>query len=132
MTEDEAVVVRTFLEALGNREFEVAAQQWHPEGEWRPQAAAAVERGVYHGPDGLRRYVSDMQQVMERVDVEVTEVRRVGDKLVALGTVHAHGLGSGAQVDEELGIVFAIQDGLIRSGVSYRDHAAALAAAAAG
>jgi ketosteroid isomerase-like protein len=130
--EDSARVVADYFDALGRRDIDAAAECWHDDGEWRPQAAGMVEGGAYRGPDGIRQYVADMRQVMESVTVDVEEVRQIGALTVALGRVQATGLGSGAQIDEDLGVVFEVDSGRIRSGVSFRDREAALAAASGG
>ena len=126
-----AQVVAAYFAALARDDVDAAADQWHDNSEWRPQAAGLVEGGAYRGPDGIRQYVADMRQVMESVSVEIDDVRRIGALTVALGRVHATGLGSGAQIAEDLGVVFEVDAGRIRSGVSFRDQEAALAAASA-
>jgi ketosteroid isomerase-like protein len=129
VSSDAIAVVREFLEALGRVDVDAAAKQFHEDGEWYPEAAGLVEGGGYRGPDGIRQYVADMRQVMESVAVEIQDVRNLGTRTVAVGNVRATGLGSGVQVEEELGIVFEVESGRIRSGRSFRNREAALAAA---
>jgi hypothetical protein len=44
---------------------ELVDEHAHPEIEWMPLIAAGVE-GVYHGRDGVRRFVEDLNDLIRR------------------------------------------------------------------
>ena len=73
--------------------------------------------------------MEDLDQVFTGRDVQCTEFRDLGDRLVALGQVHGRGKESGADMDSQIGFVVDFRDGLIVRLSDYFDHESALAAA---
>jgi ketosteroid isomerase-like protein len=111
------------------RAVEAAVARWQPDCKWRPDAAALVEDASFSGHDGLRQYFSMLREVMQSVEIDLDEVRLIGEVAVAVGRVRARGRGSGATIEEEHGVVYEFREGLIARAVSYRDREKALEAA---
>jgi ketosteroid isomerase-like protein len=111
------------------RAVEAVVARWHEDCEWRPDAAALFEGTSFRGRDGIRRYIAMITEVMESVEIDLHEVRENGGKVVALGRLRAQGRGSGATIEEDLGVVHEVREGLIARGVLYRDKQKALEAA---
>jgi ketosteroid isomerase-like protein len=121
--------VRRYFEALRRRDFDAAVAEWQPECEWLPETPGLIEAASYRGHDGLRGYFAMMMDLFESVRINLSELREIGDRVVALGDLRVHSRGSGLELDEQLGIVFEMRGGKIARARSYRDRAQALAAA---
>jgi hypothetical protein len=76
------------------RAVEAALAGWDEDCEWRPDAATLVEGTSFRGHDGLRSYFSMISEVMQSVDIDLDEVRVIGETAVALGRVRARGRGN--------------------------------------
>ena len=98
---------------------------------WRPATMANVEGDDFHGREGFARFVEQWRETWETWDVEVEEIRDLGDRMVVLGHVSARGRGSGVELDSPVAYVFEFRDGLLARGSSYFNHDEALASAAA-
>jgi ketosteroid isomerase-like protein len=61
--------------------------------------------------------------------IEVSEIRELGDTVVALGRVRARGQASGIDFDRPIAYVFEFEGGLVRQTRSYLDIERALEAA---
>ena len=70
-----------------------------------------------------------MTELFESIWINLSELREVGDRVVALGDLRVQSRGSGIELDEQLGVVFDMRGGKIARAKSYRDRARALAAA---
>jgi ketosteroid isomerase-like protein len=57
------------------------------------------------------------------------ELMEGSDSILAVGTLHGRGRGSGVDVEVDLAFVARLRDGLIRSFRTYTDRADALEAA---
>ena len=55
--------------------------------------------GSYHGHDGIRRWYETMLDFLPDFNIEVSEVRDVGDLTVATVRTRGHGAGSDIPVD---------------------------------
>jgi ketosteroid isomerase-like protein len=137
MSEDTVNVVRAYYEALarlgrpGTQELDRAALEqataaWHEDGEWLPQAAGLVEGASFHGHEELRQYFTMLAEVMESVEIALDQIRPTPHGAVAVGRLRAKGRGSGAEIEEDHGVVYEIRDGLITRARSYRDRERAL------
>ena len=100
----------------------------HPEIEWFSEMTRRMEgaEAVYRGTDGMRRYWADWHAVWD-VALDISDFRDLGDTVVALGRIQAHGGASGVDLDGPIAFVFEFDGPLVRKARSYLDHDAALA-----
>jgi hypothetical protein len=58
-----------------------------PEVEFHASLAVISEGGAYHGHEGVRQYVRDLDEAFEKFDIAVDSVLTVGEVRVAIGAV---------------------------------------------
>jgi ketosteroid isomerase-like protein len=109
---------------------ELIRDTMHPDCEWVPRVTA-VEGRTYRGHEGMLEFVEDFLASFS-VRYRVDELRAVGDRAVLfLGAMELRGRESGADVRQEVGVVYEFEDGLMRRGEVFDSRAEALAAAEA-
>jgi hypothetical protein len=86
-------------------------------------------QGHYIGLDGVRAFVSDFTEHFESVHVDCPDVRDLGDRVLALGTIHATGKGSGVEAEFTLAVLARYKDGLVTDYIDFGDREQALEAA---
>ena len=120
------LIERDEQQALG----ELVEEHAHPEVEWMPLIAAAVEGG-YHGRDGARRFFEDLLSSFE-VRYHELEFRQLDDDVVlVLCRMGLRGRESGVETSTRAGTVYEFENGLIRRGRVYDDQPEAVSAAQA-
>jgi ketosteroid isomerase-like protein len=101
-----------------------------PSCKWHPFLSARVEgKAGYRGHDGIRAWLHDLDTMFSEIHAEASEVRDLGDRLVAFGTIKVRGRESGAEISSRAGWLFEMHDGRMRRGWSYPSREEALAAA---
>jgi hypothetical protein len=68
-------------------------ETFHPDAILKLQNADL--EGEYSGHDGLRRFVAEFAEVFEMFNLDYTDVRDLGDRVLGLGTVRSIGKGAG-------------------------------------
>jgi ketosteroid isomerase-like protein len=76
----------------------------------------------------MRRFWEEWHSVWD-LAIDVSEIRDLGDTVLALGRIRARGKTSGVDLDEAVGYVFEFDEGLIRKSRAYLDPSEALEAA---
>ena len=85
---------------------------------------------VYHGHDGVERYVQVVEEVWADFRVVPAEFIDAGEQVVTGVTVQGKGTGSGVEVKMDLFNIWTIRDSkVVRIVGGYRDRAQALEAA---
>jgi ketosteroid isomerase-like protein len=96
-----------------------------PEVRFEPQQAAL--QGTYEGLDGARAWLADLAEHYGDGHTEYVDVRDVGDRVLALGSLRVTGTGSGIEIDVPVAVVARFRDGLITHFKDYGDRDQALA-----
>lgn len=105
---------------------------FHPDCVWIPVIVGSLEGTTYRGRDGFRRWYAERDDALEDATVDVTHCAAAGDDVVVvLGRSKARGRASGAELDEEVGIVLKFRDGRIERDQAFASHAETMAAAEA-
>jgi ketosteroid isomerase-like protein len=86
-----------------------------------------VEPTAYHGAEGLAAYFRD-SDIWHVLNLEVHEYRDHGDEVLVIGTFHARGGGSGAEIHAPYYSVFFIDGGKLARVLSFRTEDEALQA----
>ena len=122
MTRTNTEIVQGTLAAWDRDDLDAWLACSHPDVEWYSEVAARVEGsdGMYRGHDGLRRYWHEWRAIWD-VQIEMSEFREYGEKVLAIGRVRARGEGSGVGLEGPLALLVELQDGLIRSARAYFD-----------
>jgi SnoaL-like domain len=108
--------------------YELIEGRVHPEAEWVPLIAEAME-GDYHGPEGVRRFFGDLLDAFE-VSYDERDLRSLGEGVVlVLCRMTLRGRESRAEVVSRVGTVYEFEGEQLRHGRVYDDQAAAEAAA---
>jgi hypothetical protein len=68
------------------------------------------EATVYRGYGGIRDFFRETGDVLDRVYVEYSEIRDLGDQVVAVGTIRTRGKASGVETDSPIGTVIDFRD----------------------
>ena|SRR2546421_3688853 len=93
-------------------------------------AARSAVEGAYRGHEGLRRFVADNQENFEKFEPNYPEVHDLGDRVLAIGTIHVRGRGSGVETDiPAAGIATFNEDGRLVRWEDFRERHLALEAA---
>jgi ketosteroid isomerase-like protein len=74
-------------------------------------AALSGAGGAYHGHDGLWQYVRDLSDVWSEYEVEVHELRDLGDHVLMKGRLRGKGRSSGLDVDAEMAWLHTFREG---------------------
>jgi uncharacterized protein len=89
---------------------------------------AFPESNVYHGLEGMRRFLAMFEEVWQDYVIEPEEVVDFGDRYVLVARHRGHGRGSGAGVDRRVGLVGTLRGGMVVRFVFYGSPAQALEA----
>jgi ketosteroid isomerase-like protein len=92
-------------------------------------AARSAVEGTFHGHEGIRRFCSDNAESFEvfRLGTSV-ELRDLGDRVLAIGTIHIRGRGSGVETEIPVAGVATFDGGRLSRWEDFRDRALALEA----
>ena len=90
---------------------EVDAGLWDDEAVWSPALEALTEgRRNYRGVAGLHQYYEDLAEFAEGAHVEWTDLRDLGDQVLAVGRLSMR-FTSGVELEQETACLFAWRDG---------------------
>lgn len=84
---------------------------------------------VYRGLDGMRRDWDEWHALWD-LTIDVTEIRDLGDSVLALARVRARGEVSGVDLESPIAYVYDFEEGMARKVRSYFDPQEAIEAVA--
>jgi ketosteroid isomerase-like protein len=77
-------------------------------------AVAGLSGASYRGHEGLAQWIADMEEAFDEWRVDLGELEEVSPtRLLAIGTVHLRGRGSGVGVDQPCAWVLDHVDGVL-------------------
>ena len=119
------------IEAGNRRDWGALVEGLDPEVEWHPALLASLEgrATVYRGREGVRKWFQQVYEVLGEVQTEFSEIRDLGDRIVAIGRIRTRGEASGAETESPLAYVIDYRDGKATRVQSYLDPQEALEAA---
>lgn len=126
MSEQNVELHRHALEAYNARDVEAYIALCDPQIELR-SVIAAVGGGVYHGHDGLRRYVEDLDDAMgDDVRLDPEAYVDLGERTLMFYVAHGHGRQSDVDVAGRYAQVVTWRDGLAVYSKAYAHREDAL------
>jgi ketosteroid isomerase-like protein len=129
MSEENVETARRSLDAWNRGDVDAWLQTGHPEIEW----FSAIARR-FQGPETVSRGSAEMRRFWEEwhsvwdLTIDVSEIRDLGDTVVALGRIRTHGEASGIDLEGPIAYVFEFDGGLARRVRAYLDPKQALEA----
>ena len=99
----------------------------HPEAVFEPLRSGT--EGPYVGHDGMRRFIADTEEMFELFRISYTDVRDLGDRVLAIGSIRMRGRESGVETDVPTAAVVEFRDGLLWRFKDYGNARLALEAA---
>ena len=131
MSQENVEAFRRGLEAGNRGDVEALLEELDPEVEWHSALHALLggEQTVFRGHDGVREMLRDLNEAFAEIHIEMSEIRDLGDGLVAIGRNRERGRGSGVATETPLALVTEIKNGKTISVRGYLDPKDALEAA---
>jgi ketosteroid isomerase-like protein len=129
MSKENVEKVRRSLDAWNRGDVDSWLQSPHPEIEFISGIAREVEgdETVWRGPAELRRFWDEWHSLWN-LSIEVSEIRDLGDTVVALGRFQTRGKASGVELESPVAYVFEFDGGLTRKVRAYLNPTEALQA----
>jgi ketosteroid isomerase-like protein len=130
MSQENVEIVRAAIDhynAIGELPWELI----DPDVEWVIDPSGNLA-GPYLGHDGVRAYLRQLHDALDRLRLEIDEVVDAGDCVVALGRMRVHGKRSDITVEQPMSLLCRVRDGQIVTLRSYIRIAEALEAAGLG
>ena len=91
---------------------------------------SGMTNATYHGHDGVLRWIAEIDDQFEVWHSSIDEFRDAAEeRLLALGTIHLRGRGSGVEFDQPMGWLFTFAGDQLTELRTIPDHAQALEAA---
>jgi ketosteroid isomerase-like protein len=126
MSQENVEVVRAAYAAFNARDVDGLLRLSAEDCEWQP-LRAQLEGIVYRGHEGVRQFVSDMDEDWKAFRIDPLEFHDRKERVAVIGRVSALGQ-SGVEIDSLAGFVFELEHGRIRRIISHSDPEAALEA----
>ena len=129
MSKENVETVRRSLDAWNRGDVDAWLEAAHPDIEWVSEVAMRLEGAatVFRGMAGMRDYWDDWHSVWN-VTIDVSEIRDLGDTVVALAQVRTRGEASGIDIERPVAYVFEFEGALARKARAYLDPQEALEA----
>ena len=131
MSQENVETFKRGMEAFERRDIEGTLEDLDPEVEWHAAFTALLggEATVYRGHEGARDVIQQFWEVFSESQFEFSEIRDLGDRVLAIGTMRARGAESGVAVESPWAYLVRMRNGKALSVRAYADPAEALDAA---
>src|SRR5439155_9803151 len=100
MAQEDGDRLRAAYEAYNRRGVEAVFELIDPDFEAETAPELSAEPDVYRGYEGIRRYFSSFEEVMEGIRFEPEEFIDAGDRIVVPFRLSAIGRGTGIRVEQ--------------------------------
>ena len=131
MSQENVESFKRFADANNRRDVEALLAELDPEVEWQSAVLTSLggEATVHRGHDGVREMLRDLYEAFSEFQVEFSDIRDLGDRVVAIGRWITRGEESGVETTPPLASVVDFKDGKAIRVRSYLDPQEALEAA---
>ena len=121
MSQENVEAYKRGLDAFNRRDVEAMLQELDPEVVMHLALPAMFggEATAFRGHDECREFLRDLDEAFAEFQVEISEIRDLGERLVTIGHLHGRGKESGADVESPIGYVIDFKNG---KAVRYRDY----------
>jgi ketosteroid isomerase-like protein len=126
--DDDAAAVRELLAAFERRDADVLAAAMADEGVFEPLSTEAAPRGAYHGPEGMRAYLRDLDETWRQFDLSVGNVQQVAGHVLATGRIYARARESSLVADDPVALALELHGEKVVWGRVFSGEASARAA----
>jgi ketosteroid isomerase-like protein len=119
-------LIRRYVDGWNAGERETDPQVVHPD----VVLHSALTNATYHGYDGVRRWMAEIDDQFEAWHSSIDEFRDASEeRLLALGTIHLRGRASGVEFDQPMAWLLTFAGERVIDMRTIPDHAQALEAA---
>jgi ketosteroid isomerase-like protein len=126
VSDDHEQVVRALFERWNAGDRELPPEEIHPDA----VVYSAMTGHTFHGTDGIRDWMAEIDDQFEDWQLRIDEIRAVSaDRMLALGTVHFRGRASGVEFDQPMGWVYDFEGDRVIGLRNIVGHDAAIEAA---
>ena len=131
MSEENAELLRRAVDAYNRRDVDALLRELDPQVQWLPALPGLLvqDAHVYQGHDGIREMFRDFYDVLDEIEFEYSEIRDLGDQVVAIGQIRTRGKASGAETESSYANLAEVRNGKGIRIRGYLDPEAALEAA---
>jgi ketosteroid isomerase-like protein len=126
MPKQNVELVHEVVNAVNRRDILRLIELTDPEVEWQTFLSELREEGAYRGHDGIRQWLSDVDDVWEFLRVSVDDTLAVGESVLVVGRLRYRGKGSGVELDSPTGWVAKIRRKRLVSARLFREPEAAI------
>ena len=127
MDENPLHVTAMAIAAFNARDVETFVGYTTDDFEWLP-SMSPIEGGRFRGAAGIGKYFELLGDAWERFEVRPAVYLHTAAGILMLGKLLGRGRGSGATVEDSLGMAFDLRDGRISRIRGFLDHDEARAA----
>jgi ketosteroid isomerase-like protein len=124
MSDQNVNLLRRAADAISRGDDGAVVETAHPDAVFEPLRAAT--EGVYRGHEGVSRYLADTADAFEIFEITYTDVRDLGDRVLAIGSVRMRGRASGLESEIPHAAIAEFRDGLIWRYKDYGETGLAL------
>jgi len=128
MSQENVEVVQRVADAYNRHDVEAMLDELQPEIEWHPWLQVQLGGGatVYRGHHGVRAGIRDGEDAFSDVRAELSEIRDLGQRVVAIGRLRGRGRESGAMTESSLAWIVEFRSGKVIRVREYLDPEEAL------
>jgi len=130
MSKENVEIVRGMYEAFDRGEASVALGYFDPEVVM--DASHRVDGRIGHGREEMTAILAEWMTTWDDFHDEVSELRDLGDRVLAISTQRGRGKGSGIEFENRFGMLYEIRNGRIARWTVYDDPAEAIEAGLSG
>ena len=130
MSQENVEAFKRFADANNRRDVEAMLEELDPDVEWHSAILGSLggDATVHRGHDGVREVFRDLYEAFSEFQLEFSEIRDLGDRIVAIGRWIARGEESGVETTPPLAAVVKFRNGKAIRVRSYLDPKDALEA----
>ncbi|HEY6638952.1 MAG TPA: nuclear transport factor 2 family protein [Solirubrobacterales bacterium] len=112
MTSSNLEVIQRGFEAFNRDGIDGILPFIHPDFEATTPPELASEPDTYRGHEGIRRWYSSFDEVMDEIRWDASGFREVGDRVLVEFTLHARGKTTGLDFGQDAVMIWELRDGL--------------------
>jgi ketosteroid isomerase-like protein len=131
MSQENVEEFKRGTDVLNRRDIESFLEMLDPEVEWHPGLVALLEgeATVYRGREEVRKMLQDIFEAFADFRFEFSEIRDLGDRILAVGEMRGRGTESGVEIESPWAFLIQLRNGKATHVRVYLDPKEALEAA---